>query len=62
LPDVEQVVASSDFGKDAIGKAKAVVERARVAIGKKDVGAVREQIEGLSRTQRMFKGVVAKAP
>jgi len=62
LPDVEQAVASSDFGKDAIGKAKAVVERARAAIGKKDVGAVREQIEGLSRTQRMFKGVVAKSP
>ncbi|HMJ56775.1 MAG TPA: molecular chaperone DnaK [Polyangiaceae bacterium] len=62
LPDVEQAVASSDFGKDAIGKAKAVVERARAAIGKKDVSAVREQIEGLSRTQRMFKGVVAKAP
>jgi molecular chaperone DnaK len=62
LPDVEHAVASSDFGKDAIGKAKAVVERARAAIGKKDVSAVREQIEGLSRTQRMFKGVVAKAP
>jgi hypothetical protein len=62
LPDVEQAVASSDFGKDAIGKAKAVVERARAAIGKKDVSAVREQIEGLARTQRMFKGVVAKAP
>jgi molecular chaperone DnaK len=62
LPDVEQAVASSDFGKDAIGKAKAVVERARAAIGKKDVSAVREQIEGLSRTQRMFKGVVAKTP
>jgi molecular chaperone DnaK len=40
LPDVEQAVASSDFGKDAIGKAKAVVERARAAIGKKDVSAV----------------------
>jgi molecular chaperone DnaK len=62
LPDVEQAVASSDFGKDAIGKAKAVVERARAAIAKKDVSAVREQIEGLSRTQRMFKGVVAKTP
>jgi molecular chaperone DnaK len=62
LPNVEQVVASSDFGKDAIGKARAVVEKARAAIGRKDVGAVREQIEGLSRTQRMFKGVVAKTP
>ena len=62
MPDVEQVVASSDFGKDAIGKAKAVVAKARAAIGRQDIGAVREQIEGLSRTQRMFKGVVAKTP
>jgi molecular chaperone DnaK len=60
LPNVEQIVASSDFGKDAIGKARAVLEKARAAIGRKDVGAIREQIEGLSRTQRMFKGVVAK--
>jgi molecular chaperone DnaK len=62
LPNVEQVVALSDFGKDAIGKARAVLERARAAIGRKDVAAVREQIEGLARTQRMFKGVVAKTP
>jgi molecular chaperone DnaK len=62
LPDVEQVVAQSDFGRDAIGKAKAVVEKARAAIGRQDVAAVKEQIEGLSRTQRMFKGVVAKTP
>jgi molecular chaperone DnaK len=55
-------VATSDFGKDAIGKARAVVEKARAAIGRKDVSAVREQIEGLSRTQRMFKGVVARTP
>ena len=34
--------------------------RARTAIDKKDVAALKEQIEGLSRTQRMFKGVVAK--
>src|SRR3954468_11629304 len=51
LPNVEQVVATSDFGKDAIGKAKAVVEKARAAIGRQDVAAVKEQIEGLSRTQ-----------
>jgi molecular chaperone DnaK len=62
LPEVEQVVAQSDFGRDAIGKAKAVVEKARAAIGRQDVAAIKEQIEGLSRTQRMFKGVVAKTP
>ena len=30
------------------------------AIRKQDVAAVREQIDGLTRTLRMFKGVVAK--
>jgi molecular chaperone DnaK len=62
LPEVEQVVASSDFGKDAIGKARTVLDNARAAIKRQDVGAVREQIEGLARTQRMFRGVVAKTP
>ena len=60
FPQVQQVVASSDFGRDAIDKAKAIVEKARAAIEKKDVAAVKEQIEGLTRTHRMFKGVVAK--
>jgi molecular chaperone DnaK len=60
LPEVEQVVASSDFGRDAIGKAKSVLDRARGAIDRRDVALVRDQIEGLSRTQRMFKGVVSK--
>jgi molecular chaperone DnaK len=62
LPDVEQMVASSDFGKDAIGKARIVLESARAAIKRQDVSAVREQIEGLARTQRMFRGVVARTP
>jgi molecular chaperone DnaK len=60
FPQVEQIVASSDFGRDAIEKARAIVERARQAILKKDVAAIKEQIDGLTRTHRMFKGVVAK--
>ena len=61
FPQVEQIVASSDFGRDAIGKAE---RRREGPLGHwpQDVGAVREQIEGLARTQRMFKGVVAKTP
>jgi molecular chaperone DnaK len=62
LPNVEQIVATSDFGKDAISKAKGVVQKARAAITRQDASAVREQIDGLARTQRMFKGVVAKTP
>ena len=60
FPQVEQIVAASDFGRDAIEKARAVVAKARQAIEKHDVAAVKEQIEGLTRTHRMFKGVVAK--
>src|SRR5262249_1888229 len=56
FPQVEQIVASSDFGRDAIEKARNIVDRARNAIGKRDVSAVREQIDGLTRTHRMFKG------
>jgi molecular chaperone DnaK len=60
FPQVEKVVASSDFGRDAIEKAKAIVGKTRDAIRKQDLAAVKEQIDGLTRTQRMFKGVVAK--
>ncbi len=62
FPQVERIVAASDFGRDAIDKARSVVSRARQAIEKKDVAAVKEHLEGLTRTHRMFKGVVAKTP
>ena len=61
FPEVERIVASSDFGRDAISKARSVLEKSREAIKKKETQAVREQVEGLSRTQRMFKGVVSRA-
>ncbi|MGO9714820.1 MAG: Hsp70 family protein, partial [Polyangiaceae bacterium] len=60
FPQVEQIVASSDFGRDAIEKARTIVSKAKQAIQKRDVALVKEQIEGLTRTHRMFKGVVAK--
>ena len=61
FPEVERIVASSDFGRDAISKARSVLEKSREAIRKKETQAVRDQVEGLSRTQRMFKGVVSRA-
>jgi molecular chaperone DnaK len=60
MPKVEEVVAGSDFGRDAIEKAKAVVDKAKTTIQQGDTKALREQIEALQRTQRMFKGVVGK--
>ena len=61
FPQVEHIVAASDFGRDAIDKAKSIVEKARQAIAKRDAALVKEQVEGLSRTHRMFKGVVSKS-
>ncbi len=61
FPEVERIVASSDFGRDAIGKARGVVERTREAITRHDTEAVKEQVDSLARTQRMFKGVLSRA-
>ena len=61
FPEIERVVGSADFGRDAIGKARSILEKTRQAIGRKDTDAVRAQLEQLARTQRMFKGVVARA-
>jgi molecular chaperone DnaK len=60
FPQVEQIVASSDFGRDAIGKAKGILEKAKEALGKKDPTALKAQIDALARTHRMFKGVVSR--
>ncbi len=60
FPQVEQVVAGSDFGRDAIDKARSVVDRARDLIQAGDATGLKEQVEALARTQRMFKGVVGK--
>jgi molecular chaperone DnaK len=60
FPKVEEVVAGSDFGRDAIEKARAVVQRAQQLIEVGDTAALKEQVDALARTQRMFKGVVGK--
>ncbi len=60
FPEIERVVGSADFGRDAIAKARTTVERTRSAIDSKDTGLVKEQVDQLSRTQRMFKGVVSR--
>ncbi|MFC1464383.1 MAG: molecular chaperone DnaK [Candidatus Brachytrichaceae bacterium NZ_4S206] len=60
FPRVEEVVAGSDFGRDAIEKARAVVDRAQQLIAQGRVDGLKEQIDALARTQRMFKGVVGK--
>ena len=60
FPDVEQVVAGSDFGRDAIDKARGVVDRAKDLVRRRETDALLEQLDALARTQRMFRGVVGK--
>jgi molecular chaperone DnaK len=58
--DVEQMVQGSDFGQDALQKARDIIERAKAAIDDKDLEQVKQAIETLKRTQKMFKGVLAR--
>ncbi len=60
FPQVENAVSASDFGRDAIAKARQIVEKSRQAIAKRNTAAVREQLDALTRTHRMFKGMVAR--
>jgi molecular chaperone DnaK len=61
FPEVESIVAGSDFGRDAIDKARGVVDNARTLLERGDIAGLKDEIESLGRTQRMFKGVVGKS-
>ncbi len=60
FPSVVEVISGSEFGQDAVKKARGVCERARHAIATKDLAKLEEVTEALSRTLNMFRGVVAK--
>lgn len=60
FPDVEKIVASSDFGREAITKARGVLTKTQEALDAKDLASIKENSEALSRTLRMFKGVVSR--
>jgi len=60
FPDVEKTIATSDFGLDAVKKARIVLDRAKSAITAKDRQAVLDSKDSLNRTLNMFKGVVSK--
>src|SRR3954454_8075158 len=60
FPRVEAAIAGSDFGQDAVKKARSVIDRARQGIQGRDLQALGDSTEALTRTLNMFKGVVAK--
>jgi molecular chaperone DnaK len=61
LGPVEQVMAKSDFGRQAIAEAKALITSTQNAIEQRNVAAVREHVASLTRTHKMFKGAAPKA-
>ena len=60
FPRVSEIISGSDFGQDAIKKARSVMERVRAAISAKDLAGLTDGTEALSRTLNMFRGVVSK--
>ena len=60
LPMVHDVLAGSEFGKDAIDKANVVLERTRNAIEARDSKALQDNQDSLSRALGLFKGVLSK--
>jgi len=60
FPQVTDIIAGSDFGQDAVKKARAVVDRTRTSIVTKDLTSLSEATEALNRTLNMFRGVVSK--
>ncbi|MEK6606899.1 MAG: molecular chaperone DnaK [Myxococcota bacterium] len=62
FPAAEATLAESEFGSDAIGRARGLVAAARAAIEERDTAALIKLHEDLSRTANMFKGVVQRGP
>jgi molecular chaperone DnaK len=60
FPQVSEIISGSDFGQDAVKKARGVVERARTAIANRDLTSLTDATEALTRTLNMFRGVVSK--
>lgn len=61
LPRIEQVVGQSEFGRDALSKARQALEDAALSVERGDRGSASAHLETLKRTQRMFRGVIAGA-
>ena len=60
LPRVEEFMGRSDFGREALGKARTTVERAQSASERRSMPELMEVKEPLERTLRMLRGVLDK--
>ncbi len=60
LPAVEGFMSSSDFGREALHKAKGAIDRARESIDMGDLEGLLQKKEPLERALRMLRGVQEK--
>ena len=60
FPEVEAAIAGSDFGRDALAKAREVLNRASATLESGQRQDLVETRDALTRTMNMFKGVVSK--
>jgi molecular chaperone DnaK len=60
FPKVSEIISGSDFGQDAVKKARSVMERTRGAVAARDLPQLTDATEALTRTLNMFRGVVSK--
>lgn len=57
----EQTVGNSEFGREALAKARDLLDNAQQSIDQRDAAKLNEHLEALKRTQKVFKGVLARA-
>ncbi len=60
IPRLDQATQGSEFGQDAITKAKGTLENARTAFDAPVLSKVTESIDALTRTISLFKGVLER--
>ncbi len=60
LPTVKGIMSGTSFGRDAIAKAEAALDRAQTEMSATDLRGLTEVTESLERTLNMFRGVVSK--
>jgi molecular chaperone DnaK len=60
LPGVGEVISASRFSREALNKAEATIQRARLAIKRRELDTLTASREGLERTLTTFKSLAAR--
>ncbi len=61
LPEIEDVMYDSRFGREALAKTQSIIDRALPAMQRGDVQQLKEITESLERTLGMFQQVMSKS-